>query len=63
MEENYNLEIFIVDPATGLAILDKRDKSTPIPQPKEELQECIERNLIGISRPGHSLQHFQRRHC
>jgi hypothetical protein len=42
------LKIFIVDPA-GVAIIDKRDKSASIPQPIEELQECLEKRLIGTS--------------
>jgi hypothetical protein len=46
--KNHQLKIFIVDPA-GVAIIDKRDKSASIPQPIEELQECLEKRLIGIS--------------
>jgi hypothetical protein len=42
------LKIFIVDPA-GVAIIDKRDRSASIPQPIEELQECLEKRLIGMS--------------
>jgi hypothetical protein len=43
-----DLEIFIVDPA-GLGIIDKRNKSAAIPQPKEDMQELIESRLIGLS--------------
>ena len=46
--KNHQLKIFIADPA-GVAIIDKRDKSASIPQPIEELQECLEKRLIGIS--------------
>ena len=45
--KNHQLKIFIADPA-GVAIIDKRDKSASIPQPIEELQECLEKT-IGIS--------------
>ena len=43
-----DLKVFIVDPAC-LGIIDKRDKSTAIPQPKEELQELLEKRIIGLS--------------
>jgi hypothetical protein len=46
--KNSDLRVFIVDPG-GVNIIDKRDKTAQIQQPKEELQELLEQRLIGVS--------------